>query len=301
MNQLNDDHKHAVSPAQDSSKLIEELQQAAHEKIRPDETPYLSFKFADECRIVENTGYSHQEVQITALQNDIIPERYARNQKSISTAEQIRLLQSHVAVIGLGGLGGTVTEILARIGIGNLTLVDGDHFEDSNLNRQILSSTDVLGKMKADIATARVSALNPAVNVRPVFDFFSADNSQHILQKANIAVDCLDTIPDRFTLEESCKVQNIPLVSAAIGGTSGQVTVILPEDPGLKLIYGNPKDAPKRGVEATLGTLPYAAIAMAALECAEIVALAAGRPAQLRKQLLLADFRYYSIETVLFE
>ncbi len=301
MNQQNDDSIHAVSAAYNSSILLEELQQVAHEKLRPDETPYLSFMFTDECRIVANTGHSHQQVQLAALQNNIIPERYARNQNSISTVEQIRLLQAHVAIIGLGGLGGAVTEILARIGIGNLTLVDGDHFEDSNLNRQLLSSTDVLGKMKTEIAATRVAALNPAVNVRPFIEFFSADNSQHILNNADIAVDCLDTITDRFTLEESCRVKKIPLVSAAIGGTSGQVTVILPDDPGLRLIYGNPKSAPKRGIEATLGTLPYAAVAMAALECAEIVALAAGRPVQLRKQLLLADFRYHSMETVAFD
>jgi molybdopterin/thiamine biosynthesis adenylyltransferase len=301
MNQHNDDNRKAVVAGQNSFLLIEELQHAAREKLRPDDTPYLSFMFADECRIVSKTGCSHQVVQITALQNNIIPERYARNQKSISTTEQIRLLQSHVVIIGLGGLGGAVTEILARIGIGNLTLVDGDHFEDSNLNRQLLSSIDVLGKMKAKIAAERVAALNPAVNVRPVLDFFSAENSQHILLNSDIAVDCLDTITDRFTLEESCREHKIPLVSAAIGGTSGQVTVIFPEDPGLKLIYGSQKNAPKRGVEASLGTLPYAAVAMAALECAEIVALAAGRPVQLRKQLLMADFKYHNMETVAFD
>lgn len=280
--------------------LIKELRNAAMDRTRPDETRYTALMYQDELRIVQSTGWSHNEVQITALKNNIVPERYARNQKSLSNQEQIHLLESHVAVIGLGGLGGAVTEILARIGIGKLTLVDGDHFEDSNLNRQLLSSTDMLGHMKADVAALRVASLNPAVEVRKVNDFFTANNSAQILENIDIGVDCLDTIADRFILEDGCRKAQIPLVSAAIGGASGQATVVFPDDPGLRLIYGNPDDAPGRGVEATLGTLPFAAMAMAALECAEIVALAIGRPAQLRKKLLLADFTYLSTETVDF-
>lgn len=284
----------------DKTGLIRLLHNAAQVRTRPDESSYSALLYTDELHIAQAMGCSHKEVQLTALQNNIVPERYARNQKSLGNTEQIQLLQSHVAIIGLGGLGGAVTEILARIGIGNLTLVDGDHFEDSNLNRQLLSSTDMLGKMKADAAANRVSSVNPAVEVHIIKEFFTTKNSIEILTGVDIGVDCLDTISDRFVLESSCRQANIPMVSAAIGGTSGQVTVIFPDDPGLRLIYGNAADAPKRGVEATLGTLPFAAIAMAALECAEVVALAVGRPSQLRNKLLLTDFTYHNMETVEF-
>lgn len=284
-----------------ATALLDALQSAAKERSRPDGSSYTALLYADEVRIVGVTGCSHREVQITALQNDIVPERYARNQRSIPGSEQIRLLESHVAIIGLGGLGGAVTEILARIGIGSLTLVDGDRFEDSNLNRQLLSSTDVLGKMKAEVAARRVGLLNPAVEIRKVPQFFSADTGAEILEGVDICVDCLDTITDRFMLENSCRAAKIPLVSAAIAGTSGQITVIFPDDSGLRRIYGDPGKAPKKGVETTLGTLPFAAIAMAALECAEVVALAAGRPAQLRNKLLMADFTYHSMDTVEFK
>ena len=110
--------------------------------------------FANQRRLVERYGPDHKSVQLAALQHGVIPEVYARNQKRLSSEDQIKLLQSHVAVIGLGGLGGTVTEILARIGIGTLTLVDGDRFDDSNLNRQLLSSTEVLGKQKAAVLSS---------------------------------------------------------------------------------------------------------------------------------------------------
>lgn len=301
MSEQVNNHISIASPSKAQSALIEKIQQVAIEKKRPDDTTYHSLMFKDEEYISKSSGVSHKVVQIIALQNNILPERYARNQRSLSNEDQIKLLNSHVVVIGLGGLGGTVTEILSRIGIGKLTLVDGDFFEDSNLNRQLLSSTDVLGKMKAEVAENRVAALNPAVEVIPVRKYFNHENSAEILADADIVVDCLDTISHRFILETGCRIEDIPLVSAAIGGTSGQVTVIFPGDPGLQLIYGIPEKARTKGIEATLGTLPYAAVAIAAMECAEVVALAIGKPAQLRKRLLLADFTYHSVETVSFE
>jgi len=272
-----------------------------HKCSRPDSSSYLGLLYQDELKIVQTTGCSHREVQIGALSNQIVPERYARNQRSITNEEQIRLLQTHVAIIGLGGLGGAVAEILARIGIGMLTLVDGDHFEDSNLNRQLLSSTDMLGRMKAEVAATRIASINPAVETRTFTVFLNEDNSSEILSDVKIGVDCLDTITARFLLEEGCRKKGIPMVSAAIGGTAGQATVIMPGDKGLQLIYGDPSIAPRKGVEATLGTLPFAATAMAAIECAEIVALAAGRPTQLRNKLLLADFSYHSLEILSFD
>lgn len=284
----------------DRTELVRLVHQAAGDRCRPDGSRYSSLMFQDELRIVRASGHSHREVQLTALANHIVPERYARNQKSITSAEQIRLLESHVAVIGLGGLGGAVTEILARMGIGGLTLVDGDHFEDSNLNRQLLSSTEMLGRMKAEVAALRVGAVNPAVEVRVVKEFLTDENRDDILADADIGVDCLDTIPARFILEQGCRQAGIPMISAAIAGTSGQATVVFPDDPGLRRIYNSSVDAPRKGVEATLGTLPYAAIAMAAMECAEVIALAVGRPAQLRNKLLLADFTYHSLEIVDF-
>ncbi|SHO46834.1 HesA/MoeB/ThiF family protein [Desulfopila aestuarii] len=301
MNTPNKKEPHSTSTAATDSGLLTEISRKAIKCNRPDSSEYLGLLYQDEMQIVQLTGYSHREVQVTALNNQIIPERYARNQRSISNEEQIRLLQTHVAIIGLGGLGGAVTEILARIGIGMLTLVDGDHFEDSNLNRQLLSSTDMLGRKKAEVAADRVASINPAVETRIFTEFFTQDNGSEILSGVNIGVDCLDTITARFVLEECCRTHDIPMVSAAIGGTSGQATVIQPGDPGLQLIYGDPSKAPQKGVEATLGTLPFAATAMAAIECAEIVALAAGRPAQLRNKLLMADFSYHSMEIISFE
>lgn len=115
-----------------------------------------------------------------------------------------------------------------------------------------------------------------------------------------MAADCLDTITSRFVLEGGCREAGIPLVSAAIGGTFLQVTVVEPEpgDPGLERIYGNRDSAPKRGAEASFGTLPYTAISAAALQCSEIVALATGKSANLINRLLLMDCQVHSMDIV---
>ncbi len=279
-------------------QVVQCIVRAGTKQIRPDGTTYQSLSYRDELRLAEETGCSLREVQILALHNGLIPEAYIRNQKSLSSQDQIRLLQTHVAIIGLGGLGGTVTEILSRIGIGTLTLVDGDSFEDSNLNRQLLSSVDTLGRAKAEVAGERVLSVNPVVETCTVRQFLSDKNAQIILKDANIAVDCLDSITSRFILEQACRTRKIPMVSAAIGGTSGQATVVYPEDKGLSQIYGDPGSASAKGVERMLGTLPFAAITMAAIECAEVVTIAIGNPPALRNRLFITDLIDHSAELI---
>ncbi len=280
--------------------VVQRIVNAATRQLRPDGTSYYSLAYRDELGLVQETGCSLKEIQIVALEHDLIPEVYIRNQKSLSSRDQVRLLQTHVGIIGLGGLGGTVTEILARIGIGSLTLVDGDVFEDSNLNRQLLSRVDNLGKPKADAAAERVRAINPAVETCVHRQFLSAENAQAILKDVNIGVDCLDSIASRFILEQACRTRQIPMVSAAIGGTSGQATAVYPEDQGLSRIYGDPGTASPKGVEMMLGTLPFAAISMAAVECAEIVTIALGKPAPLRNRLFITDLTDHTAELIDF-
>ena len=276
--------------------LKELLQKYSRLHLRPDDSTYDALIFSDELEIAYQTGRPLREVECSALETGILPERYSRNQKSLSNSDQLRLLQSHAAVIGLGGLGGTVTEILARIGVGHLTLIDGDCFEESNLNRQLLSSTTLLGQSKAIAAKNRVAEINPAVEVQAVEQFFSAKNSHELLRGALVAIDCLDTISDRFVVEEGCRKEGIPLVSAAIGGCSGQATLVYPGESGLKRVYGEPAKAPSRGVEASMGTLPFAAMYMAAVECAEVVTLLLGKSGELRNRLFFADVSDHTSE-----
>jgi molybdopterin/thiamine biosynthesis adenylyltransferase len=274
------------------------LKDCSIEKQRPDGSGYLGINLTKEFEIAQKTGTELHEVEGLALTCGITPIRFSRNQRLLSLEDQQKLHRASVAVIGLGGLGGAVTELLARLGVGNLTLIDGDVFDETNLNRQQLCTVSNLGISKAEVATTRVGQLNPATRVTSHALFLCQENGGQLLEKIDCAVDCLDTITDRFALEKICTGLNIPMVSAAIAGCSGQVTVIEPGKNSLKTIYGDPEKAPQRGVEASLGTLAFTTTFMASIECAEVVNLIIGKKSCLRGNLLFADLSDYSVQHI---
>lgn len=279
-------------------KLQSLVKERAAQVLRPDGTACSCLSYSDELEIAKLCGCSLKDVQLASLASEIIPTRYIRNQRTISTEDQISLLKSHVAIVGLGGLGGYVVESLARLGVGRLSLIDGDCFDESNLNRQLLSSVESLGVMKAVVAADRVKMINPAVETQATAKFFTSENGQDLLAGADLVIDCLDNISSRFELEDSAKVLGIPMVFAAIGGVAGQVMTIFPEDDGLVKIYGDRKQATNKGSETTSGTIGFAAMATAAHECAEAVALVLKRSPELRNTLLFADICEHSAEKI---
>lgn len=271
------------------SNLTEAIQAVAALDKLPDgsKCPTLSIAAIDE--IANQFVLSHIEVAIAALSVDVVPERYLRNVKSLSPAQQITLLKSHACIVGLGGLGGGVVEILARIGIGRFTLVDGDSFEASNLNRQFLSSPETIGESKAEAARRRVNQISPAAGVAIHAEFLNEDNAARLIAGADIVVDCLDNLKTRFILEKAAKSSGAPLVSAAVAGDMGHVITIFPEDPGLTSIYGPEENAPLKGVETSLGCLPHAVTLLSSLECAEVVKALLNRGEPIRNKMLMVD------------
>ena len=213
-------------------------------------------------------------------------ERYIRNIKAISEEENAVLFDKKVCVIGCGGLGGYIIEILARIGVGNLIVVDGDVFEESNLNRQLFSKTDLLGKSKAESAYRRVLEINPEVKVKYIYDFLDESNYSEIINNSDVAVDALDNIKTKKFLQKACEELGIPLVHGAIGGWYGQVTTIFPGDRTLDIIY---KGEEEKGQEKILGNLPFTASYTASLQSAEVIKLLIKRGDLLRKKVLFMD------------
>jgi molybdopterin/thiamine biosynthesis adenylyltransferase len=182
------------------------------------------------------------EIYIRALKIGICPYRYIRNRESISISEQVKLAESKVVVTGSGGLGGGVILTLARLGIGSIGIIDQDVFDETNLNRQAISSTAVLGCSKCEEAKKIVNNINPAVIVTSHNKKLEPDTAIEMLEGYHVAVDALDNIADRFTLEKAAKTLNIPLVHGAVAGFWGQVMTIFPEDTGLEAIYGKQPD-----------------------------------------------------------
>jgi molybdopterin-synthase adenylyltransferase len=272
-----------------NKNLLKYIRNNAIKTLYPDGTHYHGLSVKQVVYLEETLAVSAKKIEITALENGIIPERYVRNFNAFSNKDQIKLLQSKVAVVGLGGLGGSVTEILARIGIGTLILIDGDDFEDSNLNRQMLSLQNAIGTSKALAAAERVKKINSSIAIIAHQQFLDEQNALNLLSQAHVIVDCLDNIPTRFIVHEAAKKIKKPLVSSAVAGASGQVTTIFPEDKGLFLIYGEPDKYSSVGVEKFLGCLPHAVNFLSAIECSEVVKILLNRGSVLRNQLLLVD------------
>lgn len=277
--------------------LLQAVRAIAHQGTRPDGRPYRRIDRAAALAVSRSTGASAETVEAAAVASGIVPERYSRNREALSMADQQLLLAATVVVVGLGGLGGTVAEILARAGVGRLILVDGDVFEESNLNRQLNSTVDTIGAGKAAAAAARIAAVNPSTRtvVHPVF--LTAENAAARIENADVAADCLDSLTARFNLARAAAARGIPMVTAAVAGTTGQLGVIAPEGPGLAAIYGAPDDAPDKGVEATTGNLPHTVWAVAALEAGEVVNTLLGRSA-LTGRLLVMDLEDAVFEVV---
>jgi molybdopterin/thiamine biosynthesis adenylyltransferase len=277
---------------------VAELEVRAKDVQLPDGTPYRALSMRAIAALAGSHGLEGYQVEILALQNELVPLRYLRNLKSFSFADQIALLQSAVAVIGVGGLGGVVGEILARAGVGTLRLVDGDVFEEHNFNRQLVSAPDHLGQAKAQVAASRLRRINPSLNIECVVSYLNETNGADLARGMDVIVDCLDTLTSRFTLEAIARKVKVPLVSAAVAGAMGQVTVIMPGDPGLAQIYGDAAEAGDRGVETSLGCLAHGVFFLASLEAAEVLKLCRGKGQSLRHKLLIADLEDHSYEVL---
>ena len=213
-------------------------------------------------------------------------ERYSRNMKMLSAEENASLRKVCVAVIGCGGLGGGIIEMLARLGIGRIIAVDGDVFEPSNLNRQLLSHMENLGMSKAQAAVDRIKLVNPEVQVIPVQEILTLDNGPLLLEGAQIIVDAVDRIGTRLMLQEVAEKMALPLVHGAIGGWYGQVMTVLPGDRTLSLIYGDEKT---HGIEKDLGNPSFTPAMVGAIQVSEVVKLIIGRGEVLRHKMLYID------------
>lgn len=237
-----------------------------------------------------------REVELAALEIGVVPWRYVRNVGTIGLDGQARLLRSTAAVVGLGGLGGFITEALARMGVGRLILIDGDVFEEHNFNRQLLSGEAKLGMSKADAAARRVAEINSAVEVTPHAAMLTRENLPQLLGEAGVVVDALDRLPIRLILQEGVQALGIPLVHGSIAGFLGQVMTIFPGDPGLRGLYGGANELPEQGLEAQLGTPAATPMAVAAWEAQEAVKILAGCGEPLRNRLLVMDMGTGSVD-----
>lgn len=200
--------------------------------------------------------------------------RYERNFPALTEGEWEILRKKRIAVIGCGGLGGHLTDMLARIGVGALRVVDGDAFEPSNLNRQLLSEVPLLGVSKAKAAAARVSRVNPEVEIEAVDSFLTEGNARRLLFGCDAVMDGLDNIESRRILSQACAGAGIPYIYGAVSGWVAQAGISLPGDGLIETLY------PKGAALKTKAVLSFTPALCAAMQVSLCVRLLTGRPVQ---------------------
>ncbi len=209
-------------------------------------------------------------------------ERYIRNLGMLTGEENKSLGSKKILVAGCGGLGGYLIELMARFGFGIITAVDGDVFEESNLNRQILSDETVLGLQKADVARDRIAKVNSHIKINPVNIRLDGENAEDICRGHDLIMDGLDNIPARSLVQKTAEELDIPFIHGAVAGWYGQVTTIFPGDRTLDSVY--PSDDTDMTDE--LGTPSFAPSLVASIQVSEAVKVLLNKGEPLRKRLL---------------
>lgn len=227
-----------------------------------------------------------RQATAAALRTGVFPECFERNFPSLSGPEQLRLFDSSVLVVGLGGLGGMLAVLLARVGVGRLLLADGDVFLPANLNRQVLATEQTLGRNKAQVAAEHIQQINPALQVEAIPDYLAPDNLPTYLSQVQVVTDGLDNLKSRRHLFQAAQATGVPLVHGAVLGRYGQVATILPDDPAaFSKIYSDATLEVEQGREILA---PVAAL-MASLQAQEVIRLVLGQAPAYHGQLAHFD------------
>lgn len=218
--------------------------------------------------------------------------RYARQVvlKGFGAEAQHRLLSARVCVVGVGGLGSPAAMYLAAAGVGQLTLVDEDVVDESNLHRQLLFATPDVGQPKLDVAAARLRAINPDVQVVRHSTRLNAENAATLIRNHDVVLDATDNFPTRYALNDACLAHGIPLVYGSVARFEGQVSVFAAQGgPCYRCLFPEmpaPGTVPTCAEEGVLGVVPGIVGLMQATEVIKLITQI-GEP--LVGQLLLMD------------
>jgi len=229
--------------------------------------------------------------------NDRELERYDRQIRVFGEESQEKLKNSKVAVVGLGGLGCPASLFLAAAGVGELKLIDFEGIELSNLNRQILHwEEDVGEKEKTTSAQEKLKRLNSDIEVE-VFNVKISEKTLDVLEDVHVILDALDNFETRYLLNEFAVEENIPYVHAAVEGTHGQMTTIIPgETPCLRCMFSEPPE--KKETFPILGTTSGLFGVMLANE---VIKVLTGKGEPLKGELSIFDIGSNNFETVEIE
>jgi molybdopterin/thiamine biosynthesis adenylyltransferase/rhodanese-related sulfurtransferase len=219
-------------------------------------------------------------------------QRYSRHLliPEVGTKGQARLLESKVLLIGAGGLGSPAAMYLAAAGVGTIGIVDFDVVDLSNLQRQVLHTTDRVGEKKVESARKTITALNPEVKVLAHEEMLVGDNVERIIEGYDVILDGTDSFETRYLLNDAAVAAGIPVVHASVFRFEGQLSTFVPyEGPCYRCLYPTPPPpelAPGCSVAGVLGVVPGI---MGLLQANEVLKVLLGIGTTLAGRLLIFD------------
>ncbi|HTT02398.1 MAG TPA: ThiF family adenylyltransferase [Steroidobacteraceae bacterium] len=246
-------------------------------------------------------AYAHDHAVAHAHARPLVPD-YSRQMalKEVGPAGQARLRAGRILVVGAGGLGVPVLTYLAGAGVGRLGIVDGDRLEPSNLHRQTLYALDDVGQPKAELAAARLRALNPDVDVRVHPVRLDASNGAALIEPYALVIDCTDNFSSKFLLNDLCVRLGKPVIFSSIYQYEGQLQVVR-SAPGTACLRCIWPEATRDGLvgncaeAGVLGPIPGVFGSLQALEALKILL---DLPGQLGDELLMIDLSTVTISRI---
>lgn len=260
------------------SELVERAAQAAQAAQSGGKTageaalPWPVLGWREIRALAESCGLTPRQGEMRALGAGVMPSRYTRHARLLTLSGQYTLRASGVLIAGCGGLGCMTAEFLARMGIGSLTLVDEDRFEDSNLNRQTACTERTLGRLKAEVLGERLREINSAVETRICPCRLTPATASDCIRGCRAVVDALDNPASRGVVHRIAFARSLPVIYGALDGYDGETGFLDPETapPG--------EDAPPPVLDRTPDAPPFTVAATAAFQTAAVVGALLGLP-----------------------
>ncbi len=228
-----------------------------------------------------------------AMSNIDYSARYDGNMPMLSPAENAKLREFKVCIVGCGSLGGNVANMLARMGIGELTIIDGGRFSVSDLNRQVFCTEDSIGEFKAQAAKDRIAVINSDIKINAITKNLTEENRYELISGHDIVIDSQDNMSVRRNIYRACEMSGLTMVHGAVSGWFGQVSTMPPGDETFEKIYPAASD---RGGDSELGTPSFTSAFVASLQAAEAIKVLLTKGVPLTKRMLTVDLLLMEIE-----
>lgn len=224
-------------------------------------------------------------------------ERYKRHLMlpEIGQDGQQKLLDSNVLIIGAGGLGSPVALYLAAAGVGHIGIVDFDRVDLSNLQRQIIHTTQNIGILKTDSAQKRIESLNPDVKVTAINQRFSEENAKEIIESYDIVIDATDNLNVKFLINDICVKEKKPFVHGAINQFTGNVLTVVPGSACIRCVFPDAIQMQPSSSYGVFGVIPGIT---GCIQAAEAIKFITGIGNLLTNKLLTFNALTMQFETV---